>query len=71
MNAHRVEATLESDGKLTLSELPFQAGDTVEVIILARTAESDGRRQYPLRGKPVEYREPTEPVARDDWEVNR
>ena len=70
MNAHRVEATLESDGKLTLSELPFQAGDTVEVIILARTTESNGQR-YPLRGKPVEYREPTEPVAQDDWESNR
>jgi hypothetical protein len=70
MNAHRVEATLESDGKLTLSELPFQAGDTVEVIILGRTTESNGRR-YPLRGKPVEYREPTEPVTQDDWESNR
>jgi hypothetical protein len=71
MNAHRVEATLESDGKLTLSELPFQAGDTVEVIILARATKSNGRHQYPLRGKPVEYREPTEPVAQDDWESNR
>ncbi|MCA1631478.1 MAG: hypothetical protein LC774_14300 [Acidobacteria bacterium] len=69
MNAHRVEATLESDGKLTLSELPFQAGDTVEVIILARAAEAKGRQMYPLRGKPVAYLDPTEPVARDDWEA--
>jgi hypothetical protein len=69
MNAHRVEATLESDGKLTLSELPFQAGDAVEVIILARPPESNGRERYPLRGKPVEYREPTAPVAQNDWEA--
>jgi hypothetical protein len=61
MNAHRAEATLESDGKPTLSELPFQAGDTVEVFILSRITESDGRQRYPLRGKPVEHHNPTGP----------
>jgi len=40
MNAHRVEATLTHTGTLTLRDLPFQAGDTVEVIILARPTQA-------------------------------
>jgi hypothetical protein len=40
MNAHRVEATLTRDGILTLSNLPFHAGDTVEVLVLERPAKS-------------------------------
>lgn len=41
INAHRVETTLTQDRTLTLEGLPFQAGDTVEVIVLERAA-SDG-----------------------------
>jgi hypothetical protein len=69
MNAHRLEATLEQDGELTLNDLPFQAGDAVEVIILARAAESNGQKRYPLRGQPVRFNDPTAPVADDDWEA--
>jgi len=36
MNAHHVEATLTQNGTLTLRDLPFHAGDAVEVIILPR-----------------------------------
>ncbi len=35
MQAHRVEATIEQDGTLTLENLPFHAGEVVEVIVLA------------------------------------
>ncbi len=31
----------------------------------------DVRPRYPLRGTPVEYRDPTEPVAEADWETPR
>jgi len=34
MNAHRIETTLEQNGELTLRDLPFAAGDAVEVIVL-------------------------------------
>jgi len=34
-----------------LDELPFRAGDTVEVIILARQSKPNGR-EYPLRANP-------------------
>ena len=40
MNAHRIEAVLAEDKKLILEDLPFRAGDTVEVIVLERAAEN-------------------------------
>lgn len=71
MNAHRVEATVNQDGTLTLSDIPFQAGDEVEAIILERPPKLDGENSYPLRGRPVQYDAPTEPVAEDEWGVLR
>ncbi len=63
MNAHRVETVLNQDGTLTLRDLPFQAGDAVEIIILARCPKPDAQNRYPLRGTVVRYDDPTEPVA--------
>ncbi len=68
MSAHHVEITLAQDGKLILDELPFRAGDTVEVIIHARQSKLNGR-EYPLRGQPIKYLDPTEPVAQADWDA--
>ena len=77
MNAHHVETVLTENGTLTLQDLPFQAGDAVEVIILERhklrteeahTNHSDSN-PYPLRGTVIRYDDPTEPVALEDWEV--
>jgi len=69
MDRHRVEATLNEDGVLTLSDLPFHAGDEVEVLIVARQSKSNGRQRYPLRGQAVRYDEPTAPVAQADWDA--
>jgi hypothetical protein len=41
MNEHHIETTLREDGILTLTGLPFRAGDAVEVIILPRPQKSD------------------------------
>lgn len=71
MNAHRIETTVNQDGSLTLRDIPFKAGDEVEVIILGRAPKPDGENAYPLRGQPVQYDEPTEPVAEDEWSVLR
>jgi hypothetical protein len=70
MSAHYVEITLSQDGKLMLDELPFRAGDTVEVIILSQQSRRNGR-EYSLRGKAIEYVDPTEPVAEEDWEATQ
>jgi hypothetical protein len=68
--AHRVETTLTQNGTLTLEHLPFQAGETVEVIVLPNAAPPPQNR-YPLRGLPVRYEGPTEPVAEQDWDATR
>jgi hypothetical protein len=39
MQAYRIETTLQQDGTVTLQHLPFQAGEPVEIIVLARSAE--------------------------------
>lgn len=69
METFRVDTTLTKDGTLTLSDLPFQAGDSVEVIIVPRTAASDVQNRHSLRGKVIQYENPTEPVAQEDWEA--
>lgn len=67
MNVHRVETTINQDGTLTLNDIPFQAGDEVEVIILERTQKPSESNPYPLRGQPLQYDAPTEPVAENEW----
>ena len=42
MTPHYIETTLDKDGCLILEDLPFAAGDAVEVIILARQPASNG-----------------------------
>ena len=71
MSTHHFETKLTEDGKLTLNDLPFHAGETVEVIVMSRSSKAKPDHQYALRGKPVCYIEPTEPVAEEDWEALR
>ena len=71
MQAHRLETILTQNGTLVLHSLPFQAGELVEVIILAKTPISPAHNRYPLRGLPVTYINPAEPVAQADWEIMR
>lgn len=69
MRAHRVEAAIERGGTLVLDGLPFDEGEVVEVIVLSRASVARGPDCYPLRGKPVRYTAPTEPVADGEWEA--
>jgi hypothetical protein len=75
MNAHKVKTILTENGTLTLHGLPFQAGETVEVIILSSQPAAPTRpvpqsNFYPLRGTVLCYDEPFEPaVVSEDWEV--
>ena len=70
MIAHRIETTMVEDGTLVLDHLPFQAGESVEIIILALPKIVKHKR-YPLHDVPIQYDDPTEPVALDDWNVLR
>jgi len=68
MQAHRAEAKLSEDGVLTLQDLPFRRGESVEVIVLPfASATTGGDSPYPLRGTPIAFVAPTEPVAASDW----
>lgn len=69
MKAYRVEKKITTNGELKLNALPFQEGDKVEVIILSHESDSDPVTSSPLRGKVIEYLDPTEPVAIEDWEL--
>lgn len=71
MSGHRGETTLAKEGTLTLTNLPFPAGDAVEVIILPRPQKLVGQERYPLHGKPIQYINPTDPVAEEDWAALR
>ncbi len=68
--AHRTEAVLSEDGKLTLGNLPFRAGQAVEVIVLPASRPADPAA-HPLRGMVVRYDQPTDPVAETDWDALR
>ena len=41
MKAHRIEATMGENGTLILRDLPFDAGDSVIVVILERDTQSE------------------------------
>jgi hypothetical protein len=69
MNAYRIETAIAENGTLILSGIPFHAGDAVEVIILERTMQVSSPNRYPLRGTPIHYIDPTEPVALEKWDI--
>ena len=73
LQAHRVETTLDDDGRLVLEHQPFPAGQAVEVIVLPQIAVA-APPTYPLRGKPVIYHDydPFGPAVPDeDWDALR
>ena len=77
MNAHRVETVIRQDRTVVLKNLPFREGESVEVLISscpspsAQGKNSSEKDRYPLRGTPIKYLDPTEPVADGDWSVSQ
>lgn len=68
--AHRIEAVLLEDGKLSLDNLPFRAGQTVEIILLPAVRPTAPAGPS-LRGTVLRYDQPTDPVAEADWSALR
>ena len=66
---YRAETIVSNDRTLTIVDLPFQAGDRVEVIVRDRLREQAISQRYPLRGKPIRYADPFESVAEENWEA--
>jgi hypothetical protein len=69
MQAYRFETTLTQGGVLTLTNIPFQQGEAIEVIILRDPTMSARRQPSSLQGTVLAYQDPTEPVAQEDWEA--
>ena len=69
MLAHKVRGQMGENGSLTVENLPFAAGEEVEVIVLAEARKARDQKLYPLRGTIIQFIDPTSPVAADDWEA--
>ncbi len=65
----RTETNVEFNGTIILRNLPFHEGDKVIVVITTHPQTVTGPPAYPLRGLPVKYINPFEPVAETDWGV--
>jgi hypothetical protein len=63
----RIKTKITKDGKISLKDLPFQPGETVEVTVRSQK-QLKSTKEYPLRGKPVTYHLPFKGVSEDDWE---
>lgn len=68
MQAHRIETTVQSNGKVVLENLPFDEGEKIEVIVLESKSNSPTESES-LAGKLLKYENPFEPAAVEDWEA--
>lgn len=64
----RIETTVDERGEVHLTKLPFAAGEPVEVTIVAQSGRQPADA-FPLRGVPIAYERPTDPVAEEDWDA--
>ncbi len=70
MQAHRVETTVQPNGKIILENLPFDVGKMVEIIVLETNDKTEQETKNPLRGTLLKYEDPFEPaVPLEDWEA--
>ena len=74
MNTYKIQTVLTEDGTVLLKELPFQAGDAVEIIILEQSKTSSSSSQekliHSLKGSVLRYDDPFEPaIPPEHWEV--
>ncbi len=71
MTTYHTTVQIEPGGRLVVDPVPFQPGADVEVFVIARVPVNPDENTCPLRGKPVRYERPADPVAEDDWEALR
>lgn len=69
MRALRVETLVPKDGVIELRDLPFKAGEKVEVIVLEGAPQGVNEDWRKLRGSVISYERPTEPVGVEDWDA--
>ena len=70
METIRIETTVDERGEVHLTKLPFPAGEPVKVIVVPKPPRQPDSG-FPLRGVPITYDRPTDPVAEEDWDALR
>ena len=68
MDPIRIETNVDEHGELHLTQLPFRAGEAVEVIVTGKAPRQPGC-EFSLRGVPITYDRPTDPIAEDEWDA--
>ncbi len=63
MEAVRIEATMQSNGRITLNGLPFEEGKQVEIIVLETNGKTTATPLNPLKGSVLRYDDPFEPAC--------
>jgi hypothetical protein len=56
---------------VTLDNLPFEAGESVEVMVRSKRPAKVSATDQTLRNSVLEFQDPFEPVAGEDWEALR
>ena len=69
VQAHWRETTVGEHGEVVLEGLPFEPGQPVEVLVVSKTVGSATIGSRSLRDSVLEYHEPSEPVASEDWDA--
>ena len=69
VQAHWTEMIVGEHGELVLQSLPFEPGQPVEVLVVSKTPGSTNAGGRSLRDSVLEFREPLEPVASEDWDA--
>ena len=69
VQAHWTETTVGKHGELVLETVPFEPGQPVEVLVVSKTAGSTSAGGRSLRDSVLEFHEPLEPVASEDWDA--
>ena len=71
VQAHWRETTVGEYGELVLEGLPFEPGQPVEVLVVSKGPRSATLGDGSLRDSVLEFREPFEPIASEDWDALR
>lgn len=69
MKIYSIKKQMTTNGELILKSLPFKQGETVEVTIQSRDVTPTSAPAADLKGKVIEYLDPTDPVAKDEWDA--
>ncbi len=73
MAQHRLKTTVAGDGSITIRDLPFPAGEEVEVVVAVpdHSTEDVSVGRNPLRGSVRRFERPFEPASdASDWEAS-